>query len=208
MQTTKEREADAARALFLDKAMPAHLLIEFADRGESLVQGLAAWPDDDWNFTTIGAVFGDHQPAKASDPVVKAMGQQENRDSAEADAARTLFLYFGASAKILIKNAERGCSFQRTKIQQGRILLIPSDKPISLTSPLAIQMLLHFYAQRDRFIPAPVSTWPPAQRAIVEAFMHKGLIYDKGYEDYTTTDKGEALVATLKAAMTEGLKNV
>lgn len=122
----KERESNAARALFLEKGMPAHLLIEFADRGESLVQGLAAWPDDDWTFTTIGqelhnrglpqigAVFGNHLPAKASAGIIKAMGQQESRDSAEADAAQKLFVDFGFTAAFLMNSQRLNSNTRRS----------------------------------------------------------------------------------------------
>jgi len=90
----------------------------------------------------------------------------------------------------------------------GTMRVSLTGKPISMTSPLAMQMLLHFYAVRERFIEAPVSCWPPAQRAIVESFKDRGLIFERAHEDFGTTDKGSLVVETLKATMKEVMRNV
>lgn len=134
-------------------------------------------------------------------------GRVKRRDSAEADAAQDLIMNHGANPLVIMRAANNKCVFARAEVQDGK-LFIPVDRPVSLTSPLAIQMLLHFYAVRERYIPAPVSTWPPAQRAIVESFILKGLIREQDHEDYVTTDKGSLIVATLKAVMTESLSHV
>lgn len=132
-----------------------------------------------------------------------------NSQNKEADAAQKLFLYFGASATTLIRNAERGCSFERAQIQQGRFLLIPSDKPVSLSSPLAIQMLMHFHASPTLFIDQPLMLWPHAQREIVKGFKEKGLIIDGTVPDsYRTTARGAILVTALGAVLKEGLDRV
>lgn len=94
------------------------------------------------------------------------------------------------------------CSYQARTIAEARA------RSVSLTSPLAITMLMHFYANRDRFIPAPVEFWPPAQRAIVAGFKANGLIFERGPEDFGTTDAGSLIVATLKAVMAESLNHV
>lgn len=73
------------------------------------------------------------------------------------------------------------------------------------SSPLAITMLLHFYAKCDPFIDAEVSDWPPAQQSLVSQFIRSGLIYQQqgpgANNVYITTPKGARVVALLKGAM-------
>jgi hypothetical protein len=63
----------------------------------------------------------------------------------------------------------------------------------SCTSPLAITMLMHFYAVCTPFIDRPVADWPNAQRGVVETLLARGIITTCDY-GYMTTEKGDRLV--------------
>jgi hypothetical protein len=67
---------------------------------------------------------------------------------------------------------------------------------VSITSPLAITMLLHFHAICEPYINAPVASWPNAQRAILGQFLAHGLVQavDHGY---MTAPKGDKIVRKL-----------
>jgi len=226
-----EREANAARVLFLSIGKRAGYLISAVEQGQSMVEELdiaaGTWglPDalfhdgsdaftgcdcpncNKWRKSNANTTTCERDAAFHTRLGKLADVAYRERDSAEADAVQALIMNHGANPSVIMRAANNKCVFARARVQDGK-LFIPVDKPVSLTSPLAIQMLLHFYAVRERYIPAPVSTWPPAQRAIVESFMLKGLIREQDHEDYVTTDKGALIVATLKATMEEAMRNV
>lgn len=66
----------------------------------------------------------------------------------------------------------------------------------STTSPLAIATICHFYAICEPFPNADA----PAQREIITHWLQRGLIESTPW-GYRTTDKGDAVVEHLKAAM-------
>lgn len=66
-------------------------------------------------------------------------------------------------------------------------------------SPLAIDMLLHFYAVCERYIKSPVTDWPPAQQAIVAEFLTRGLI-EPVEHGYRTTQRGDVLAKRTQIA--------
>lgn len=69
----------------------------------------------------------------------------------------------------------------------------PSGAPYS---PLAIQMLLHFYAICTPYRPEPESAWPPAQTKALAHFKAQQLIQPCDY-GYSTTEKGDWLARQL-----------
>lgn len=163
-----------------------------------------------FNIETGDAIEPLHKRSGTFDPITLRLTSE--RDSTEADAAQGLFLNHGTNPNVLMRATKNGCVFARAEVKtlvSGRsYVAIPSNRPVSITSPLAIQMLMHFYGTRERFISAPLELWPPAQRGIVEGFKNAGLIFERDHEDFGTTDKGSLIVATLKAVMSESLRNV
>lgn len=134
----KEREANAARALFLSIGKRAGYLISAVEQGQSMVEeldiaagtwGLPLAPSTlpMWGAGSCGggtspigllsikAMGLSHAPigdtgsggSGRSGPaaIVKAMGQQESRNSAEADAAQKLFVDFGFSSDWVISES-------------------------------------------------------------------------------------------------------
>jgi len=181
-----------------------------------------AWRRSDANKLPVTFVQGSYniETGETIEPLHQRVGRIDRikltmtseRDSIEADSAQALYLTRGVTPYLLITLADRGESMTKglqdwqTAVRIQQFVGMPL-RP-SLASPLAIQMLMHFHAYRERFIAAPVSCWPEAQRAIVEGFKAKGLIFERDHEDFGTTDKGSLIVATLTAVMSESLRNV
>lgn len=74
------------------------------------------------------------------------------------------------------------------------------EQEFSLTSPLAISMLLHFYSVASRYRPEPVIEWPPAQRSILKQFLQHKVVYPTG-DTYHTTELGAVVVRDLMSEM-------
>lgn len=71
-------------------------------------------------------------------------------------------------------------------------------------SPLAISMLLHFYAVREPYHKGHPGMWPPAQKQVLADFIRHGLIKTtECSHDFDVTDKGHAVIEQLKAVMAE-----
>ena len=64
-------------------------------------------------------------------------------------------------------------------------------RPASTTSPLAIEMLIHLYCKAGPLISRPFETWPPAQRSIVDQWVHAGYLHHTDDERlFVLTDRG------------------
>lgn len=50
------------------------------------------------------------------------------------------------------------------------------EKPVSTTSPLAIEMLIHLCCKAGPFINRPFQEWPPAQRSIIDQWRRRALV--------------------------------
>jgi hypothetical protein len=74
------------------------------------------------------------------------------------------------------------------------------EQEFSLTSPLAICMLLHFYAVATPYRPEPVEEWPNAQRSILRQYLHHKVVYARD-GTYCTTELGDVIVRDLMAEM-------
>lgn len=66
-------------------------------------------------------------------------------------------------------------------------------------SPLAIEMLLHFFAVCERYIDRPVTNWPPAQQRVVAEFLSRGLV-EPAEHGYKTTHRGDVLARRTQLA--------
>jgi hypothetical protein len=69
----------------------------------------------------------------------------------------------------------------------------PSSTPYS---PLAIDMLLHFFAVCTPYKPGEPATWPPAQREVLAHFQANELIQPCTH-GFQTTEKGDWLARQL-----------
>lgn len=63
-------------------------------------------------------------------------------------------------------------------------------------SPLAIEMLLHFFAICEPYRRSDSSTWPRSQQCVLEHFKAQGLVEPCDY-GFKTTDKGTWLAQQL-----------
>lgn len=73
----------------------------------------------------------------------------------------------------------------------------------ALTSPLAIEMLIHFACKSHHYRGESDSRkWPPAQRAILHEFLGRRLVYPRGTY-YRTTPRGDKLLVELRQTMAQ-----
>ena len=78
----------------------------------------------------------------------------------------------------------------------------PSRTPYS---PLAINMLLHFYAVCTPYLSRPVDDWPPAQREILQHYLDHNLVEPCDY-GFTVTEKGAWLARQVRADFERSLR--